>query len=110
MTLRTSVLLVFSAGTLFALPASADEPIFPFGKKPVQTGMLAAKAHAAHYLADVEDYTEYWNHAFLFKSGHVLFARFLVTNLGPGDNKGAVLGHVVSPDGVVHQFLDGRRD
>jgi hypothetical protein len=95
---------------LLAPAALAQEPIFGFGRAPVQGGNLSEKVHAAHYLPDVEDYTEYWTHAFVFKSGHVLFARFVVTNLGPGDNKGAVQAHLITPDGEVHTFIDGRRD
>lgn len=97
--------------TTFAAPmASAADPAYGFGRKPQRSGGLPARAHAAHFLADADDYTEYWSHAFLFKSGHVLYARFLITNLGPGDNKGAVAGHLITPDGTVHELVDGRRE
>lgn len=90
--------------------ASAKEPSYGFGKKPVKRGGLSQKSLGAHYLDGVEDYIEYWTHAFSFKSGHALFVRFLVTNLGPGDNKGAVQGHLITPEGRVHSFIDGERD
>jgi len=110
-----SPLLRSLAASLLALGlgvagASAKEPVYGFGAKPVASGGLSGKDNAAHFMADVEDYTEYWTHAFYFKSGHALFTRFLVTNLGPGDNKGAVQGHLITPDGDVVEFTDGRRD
>ncbi|MEZ4270400.1 MAG: hypothetical protein R3C68_02840 [Myxococcota bacterium] len=62
-----------------------------------------------HFLGD-ESYSEYWDHVFAFDSGHVLYARFVATNLGWGDKKGAVIGTLVNPDGTRHDFRNGRED
>ena len=114
MMMRRFALLPLAAacalGLALATGASAKEPAYGFGKKPVKRSGLSGKALGAHYMEGIEDYTEYWAYAFSFKSGHVLFARFLVTNLGPGDNKGAVQGHLMSPDGSITELVDGRRD
>lgn len=99
--------LVLCVGTASALAA---EPVFGWGRKPIKSGGLSGKANGAHVLPDAGDYTEYWSHAFLFKSGHAVFARFVMTNLGLGGTKAAVQGHLVTPDGEVHELIDGRRD
>jgi hypothetical protein len=105
-----SISAVLLAGAVLSAPAFAKKPVFGFGKKPVHSGVLPGDVHGAHYLAEVGDYTEFWTHVFVFKSGHVLFARFMVTNLGIGSNKGAVIAHLIGPDGTLHEFIDGRRD
>jgi hypothetical protein len=40
----------------------------------------------------------------------LLFAEFLITNIGIGDRNAAVIGHVVEPDGKTHRFRNGRRE
>ena len=52
---------------------------------------------------------EYWDLLAQFETGHTLFARFLLTNLGPGEHNAVVLGHVIDPDGERTRFRNGRR-
>ncbi len=53
--------------------------------------------------------SEYWDAAALFESGHRVFARFSISNEGPGDDTGYAIGQVVFPDGTVVPFTNGRR-
>lgn len=56
-----------------------------------------------------DDAAEHWDLLARFDSGHRLYARFLVTNTGPGDRSAVALGHLVAPDGSVTEFRNGRR-
>ena len=53
--------------------------------------------------------SEYWDAAALFESGHRVFARFSISNEGPGDETGYAIGQVVFPDGTIVPFTNGRR-
>jgi len=52
--------------------------------------------------------SEYWDLAATFESGHAVFARFQVTNEGPGERTAYALGHILFPDGQVVRFQNGR--
>jgi hypothetical protein len=60
-------------------------------------------------LADTEWASEYWDLAVRLDSGHLVFTRFLHTHTGPGDGNAVVTGHVVTPEGSVNEFRNGRR-
>ncbi len=47
---------------------------------------------------------DYWELAARFDSGHVVFSQALVTNVGSGDRKAAVVGVVATPEGDTHLF------
>jgi hypothetical protein len=64
---------------------------------------------AAHLLSG-ESASEHWELTARFDSGHLLFAEFLITNIGLGDRNAAASGHLVAPDGQIHQFNNGRRE
>lgn len=51
-----------------------------------------------------ENASEVWELVARLDSGHLLFARVLVTNVGPGDYNAVAVGHLRSPDGSVHPF------
>jgi hypothetical protein len=53
--------------------------------------------------------SEYWDLSMRFDSGYAVFARCLLTNAGPGDGNAVVTGHVVTPEGEVRDFHNGRR-
>jgi hypothetical protein len=53
--------------------------------------------------------SEHWEVTARFDSGHLLFAEFLITNIGPGKQNAAAIGHVIDPDGTPHRFTNGRR-
>lgn len=52
--------------------------------------------------------TEYWDVTAAFESKHFLFARFLITNEGPGERTGVGMGRLVGPNGEVTEFQYGR--
>lgn len=56
------------------------------------------------------DASEHWDLAAHFDTGHRLYARFLITNEGPGDRTAVAVGHLIEPDGQVVAFRNGRRD
>ena len=51
-----------------------------------------------------------WDLAAHFASGHRLYARFLVTNAGPGEHTALAFGHLLRPDGATVDFRNGRRE
>lgn len=53
--------------------------------------------------------SEYWDIVARFDSNHSLFARFLITNQGPGDRTAVATWYLVDPDGMVVPFRNGRR-
>ena len=53
---------------------------------------------------------EYWDVTVWLDSGERLFARFLVTNQGPGNRTAAAVGHLVLGDGRTVPFRWGRRE
>jgi hypothetical protein len=48
--------------------------------------------------------TEYWDLTARFDSGHRLFARFMITDLGPGSQNTVAIGHLILPNGTIHRF------
>ena len=76
------------------------------------TSSVAAKevsAFAAR-LSSADEAMEYWDVTAWFDSGERVFARFLVTNQGPGRRTAAAVGHVLVGDGDVRPFQWGRRE
>lgn len=59
-------------------------------------------------LPEGEDGSEHWDLVVRLDSGHLVFARFLVTNLGPGERNGVAVGQIVRPDGSVKKFRNAR--
>jgi len=64
---------------------------------------------AAARMSTADAASEYWDLTALFDTGHVVVARFLITNEGPGKHSAVAVGHVVLPDGQVVKFRNGRR-
>ncbi len=60
-------------------------------------------------LSDAPEAMEYWDVTAWLESGDRVFARFLVTNQGPGTETAAAVGHVVLASGEVVPFKWGRR-
>ena len=54
--------------------------------------------------------SEYWDIVARFDSNHSLFARFLITNAGPGDRTAIATWYLVDPDGMMVPFRNGRRE
>ena len=55
-------------------------------------------------LPEGEFASDAWDLVASFDSGHLVFSQAVVTNLGWGDHKAAVVGIVVTPDEKVQVF------
>jgi len=53
--------------------------------------------------------SEYWDVTAQFTTGHRFFARFLVTNLGPGERNAVAFGDLLEPGGRAVPFKNGRK-
>ncbi len=80
---------------------------FPPRALAVPTGEGEIPNPAAR-LPEGEDASEHWDLTVRLNSGHLLFARFLITNLGPGERNGVAVGQVIRPDGSVKKFRNSR--
>jgi hypothetical protein len=79
---------------LTAAPAAANGP-----SDALEPGARLAGGSAA---------SEYWDLAAHLVSGHRVYARFLITNEGPGKRNGVAIGHVITPGGAAVEFRNGR--
>ncbi len=61
------------------------------------------------HLGDSDTASEYWDITAHFDSDHHLFARFLITNEGPGDRTAIATWQLIDPDGKRTEFRNGRR-
>ncbi len=86
-----SILLLF----LFALTSCAADD---------------TRGNPAAHLLPGEFASEHWEFTAQFDSGYLLFAEFLITNIGLGDRNAAAFGHIVAPDGQTYRFTNGRRE
>lgn len=98
MSIALAVRLCGAGLLLLATHAVADEP----------TPSLATPTLAAHSSSGATA-TEYWDVAAWLDSGDRFFARFLVTNRGPGTGTAAAMGHLLPADGAILPFKWGRR-
>ena len=98
--LIASILLLFTSSPLQGEGAT---PI------TVNTASQLLRGNPAARLLSDEFSSEHWEFTARFDSGHLLFVHFLITNIGWGDRNAVVVGHVVTPEGEVHQFGNARR-
>jgi hypothetical protein len=61
------------------------------------------------HLGDSDTASEYWDIVAHFDSDHHLFARFLITNEGPGDRTAIATWQLIDPNGKRTEFRNGRR-
>jgi len=61
-------------------------------------------------LSTAPEATEYWDVTARFDDGYRLFARFGITNEGPGEHTAGAIWYLVHPDGRVSEFRNGRVD
>jgi hypothetical protein len=72
-------------------------------------GLLAASAAGAELPPEDDCAGIYWDLTAVFEEGDHLYARVLLSRVGPGDLSAAGQGHWRSPDGVETPFHNGRR-
>jgi len=62
------------------------------------------------HLSRGDSASEYWDIVAHFDSNHQLFARFLITNEGPGDRTAIATWQLIDPNGKRTEFRNGRRE
>lgn len=93
--LLVTLLLALGLGLLAGGPAGSASPDLRDGALVLPEGELAS---------------DVWTVAARFASGHLLLVEVGVTNAGLGDRNGALVGHLVEPDGTTHRFQKARRE
>src|SRR5262249_34173587 len=76
----------------------------------VSTGTEIVRGDPAARLLTGEFASEHWEFTARFDSGHLLFVEFIITNIGLGDRNAAVIAHLVTPEGKLSRFANGRRE
>ena len=89
------------AATVLWLLIPALQPIHADGPSPA--------VDPAARLPEGDSAREYWDVVALLESGHRFYARFLITNEGPGERSAVAMGDLVEPDGTAIPFQNGRR-
>jgi len=85
-----------------AAAAGAAEP------ETATTPVAAKQPELAARMSRQDSAWESWDLSARFESGHILVARFLVTNDGPGEHTAVAVGHLLFPDGSPVTFHNGR--
>jgi hypothetical protein len=60
-------------------------------------------------LSSADSASEYWDIVADFDNGYSLFARFMITNEGPGSRTAFATWYLVDPEKKLHPFRNGRR-
>lgn len=92
---------IWALGALIAFEAA---PLLARADDPPPRGLASP---AARQLS-AGDASEYWDLTVELKEGYRVMVRFLITNQGPGKLNGIAVGHVISPQGKVTRFRNGR--
>ncbi len=93
--LRASIVFqVFIVLTLWGAPAALS-------------GGVGVSLDPSARLPEGKKAWEYWDLVAEDESGYRIFARFMVTNVGPGSRNAVVMGHVAAPDGRIYSWDDG---
>jgi hypothetical protein len=71
--------------------------------------MAVVRGDGLSRLPDGNSASEYWDIVAHFDSNHHLFARFLITNEGPGDRNAIATWQLIDPNGKRTEFQNGRR-
>lgn len=109
--------IVFAAGlVLFCLNGEAgalqvaDRPPEGPARVAATEPVAAERGSPAARLLPGEFASEHWELTARFESGHLVFAEFLITNIGLGDRNAAASGYVIEPNGKSRRFRNGRRE
>jgi hypothetical protein len=71
--------------------------------------MAVVRGDGLSHISGRDSASEYWNIVAHFDSNHHLFARFLITNEGPGDRTAIATWQLIDPNGKRTEFRNGRR-
>ncbi|MFP8873915.1 MAG: hypothetical protein VCB42_05105, partial [Myxococcota bacterium] len=95
----TLALCLLPAGTRDAMSETAQEDPSPVASRPDPAARLPQGGSAS----------EYWDLTVELDSGHRVVARFIITNVGLGNQNGVAFGHLIHPDGTRVAFRNGKR-
>lgn len=70
---------------------------------------VASRPDPAALLPEGGSASEYWDLTVALDSGQRIEARFIITNVGLGDQNGVAFGHLIQPDGSRVAFRNGKR-
>jgi hypothetical protein len=76
----------------------------------VPASAAPARGDPAARLLPHEHASDFWDLTIELEGGAWIVAQATISNLGPGDRTGGVVGHVLAPDGTAHEFHKIRRD
>jgi hypothetical protein len=71
--------------------------------------MAVVRGDGLSHISDGDSASEYWDIVAHFDSNHHLFARFLITNEGPGNRTAIATWQLIDPNGKRTEFRNGRR-
>jgi len=71
--------------------------------------MAVVRGDGLSHLPDAKSASEYWDIVAHFDSNHHLFARFLITNEGPGERTAIATWQLIDSNGKRTEFQNGRR-
>ena len=71
--------------------------------------MAVVRGDGLSHISAGDSASEYWDIVAHFDSNHHLFARFLITNEGPGDRTAIATWQLIGPNGKRTEFRNGRR-
>ncbi len=71
--------------------------------------MAIVRGDGLSHLSDGGSASEYWDIVAHFDSNHLLFARFLITNEGPGNRTAIATWQLIDPNRKRTKFQNGRR-
>jgi hypothetical protein len=71
--------------------------------------LAVVRGDPSSHLSSGDSASEYWDIVAHFDSNHDLFARFLITNEGPGERTAVATWQLIDPNGKRTEFRNGRR-
>lgn len=95
--LKALVLITFTFTQVFAWA----DPLIPFKGPSTPVTLEDVQPHFERpECRNNEFYSEWWSFVFVLEGGYGAYAQFVISNLGPGDGKGAVRADLDTPEGV----------
>ncbi len=90
------------AGMAMVLPKTAvSDPLTPFQGPFAPVTLEDVQPHYDRpECRSNEFYSEWWSFVFVLEDGYGAYAQFVISNLGPGDGKGAVRADLDLPEGI----------
>ncbi len=75
-----------------------------------RAALAIERGAGASRISDADSASEYWDIVAHFDTNHQLFARFLITNEGPGERTAIATWLLIDPEGRRREFRNGRRE